>query len=205
MRFGLVVVLVLSGLLVAACGSEDSERGSTGEAVTRTVEITREVTVVRTVEVEDDPAVGAGAVTRERLPGPAVPAGTETLELGETAELASGGRLTVLSGEAGVPEDEAVYRPREGMQFFVTEVEACVPESAAEPVLFTPREFGLLGSDGVRRIPTAPAKMPALRGAEVPPGSCTQGYVTFRIEDGAEPEAVVFRGSPAVRWDLDSG
>ncbi len=201
----MAVVLVLSGLLVAACGSEDEERGSTGEAATRTVEVTREVTVVRTVEVEDDSAAGAGAVTREKLPGPAVPAGAETLELGETAELESGGRLTVLSGEAGVPEDEAIYRPRRGMEFSVIEVEACVPESASEPVLFTPREFGLLGPDDVRRVPTAPAKMPALRGAEVSPGNCTQRYVTFQMEDGAEPGAVVFRGSPAVRWDLGSG
>lgn len=203
MKFGLAVVLVLSGLLVAACGSENNEQGSTEGVTTRTVEVTREVTVVRTVEAEGDSAVGA--VTRERLPGPAVPADPETLELGEAAELESGGRLTVLSGEAGVPEDEAVYRPRRGMEFFVIEVEACVPESADEPVFFTPRDFGLVGPDEVRRIATAPAKMPALRGAEVSPGNCQQGYVTFQIEENAEPGAVVFRGSPAARWDLDSG
>ena len=203
MRFAFVVVLVLSGLLFVACGPEDNEQGSTAEAV-RTVEVTETVTVVRTVE-EGRAVPEAGAVTRERLPGPAVPAADETLEVGETADLASGGRLTVLSGEAGVPEDEALYRPGGGMEFFVIDVEACVPDSADEPVFFSPREFGLLGSDEVRRLAAAPARTPALRCARVSPGDCNQGYVTFQIEEGADPGSVIFEDSSVVRWDLGSG
>lgn len=204
MRFAFAVVLVLSGLLFVACGPEDNEQGSTAEAV-RTVEVTETVTVVRTVEAEGQAAPGAGAVTRERLPGPAVPAADETLDVGETAELESGGNLTVLSGEAEVPEDEALYRPDRGKEFFVIDVEACVPESADEPVFFSPREFGLLGADKVRRLAAAPARTPALRGARVSPGNCNQGYVTFQVEEGAEPGSVIFEGSSVARWDLGSG
>lgn len=204
MRFAFAIVLVLSGLLFTACGSDTDEQGSTIEPA-KTVEVTRTVTVVRTVEAESPAAPGAGTVTRERLPGPAVPQADETLDLGETAELESGGRLTVLSGEAGVPEAEAAYRPGRGMEFFVIDVEACVPESAEEPAFFSPRQFGLLGSDEVRRIATLPARMPALRGARVSPGNCNQGYVTFQIDAGAEPGSVIFEGSSVVRWNLDSG
>ena len=103
--------------------------------------------------------------------------------------------MTLVSSEAGVPEDEAAYRPGRGMEFFVVDAEACVPETAGEPVFFSPREFGLLGSDGVRRIATIPAKMPALRGARVSPGNCNEGYITFQIEEGADPMSVVFEGS----------
>lgn len=204
MRFAFAVVLVLSGLLFVACGPEDNEQGSTAEAV-RTVEVTETVTVVKTVEAEGQPTPGASAVTRERLPGPAVPAADETLDLGETAELESGGRLTLLSAEAGVPEDEALYRPGRGLEFFVIDVEACVPEAADEPIFFSPREFGLLGSDEVRRLATVPAKMPALRGARVSPGNCNRGYVTFQIEEGADPGSAIFKGSSVARWDLGSG
>lgn len=203
MRFAFAIVLVLSGLLFTACGSDTDEQRSTIEPA-RTVEVTRTVTVVRTVEAEGPAAPGAGAVTRESLPGPAVPQADETLDLGETAELESGGRLTVLS-EAGVPEDEAAYRPGRGMEFFVIDVEACVPESAEAPVFFSPRQFGLLGSDEVRRIATLPARMPALRGARVSPGNCNQGYVTFQTDAGAEPGSVIFEGSSVVRWNLGSG
>lgn len=209
LRFAFAIVLVLSGVLFTACGSDIDEQGSTIEPA-RTVEVTRTVTVVRTLEAEGPAAPGTGtpgvgAVTRESLPGPAVPQADDTLDLGETAELESGGRLTVLSGEAEVPEDEAAYRPGRGMEFFVIDVEACVPESADEPVFFSPREFGLLGSDEVRRIATVPARMPALRGARISPGNCNQGYVTFQTEAGAEPGSVIFEGSSVARWNLDSG
>ncbi len=205
MRFALAVVLILFGLLFAACGSEEDERGSTAEPA-RTVEVTKTVTVVETVEADDRAAApGAGAVTRQSLPGPAVPRADDLLDLGETADLDSGGQLTVLSGEAGVPEGDALYRPGRGMEFFVIDVEACVSETADEPVFFSPREFGLLGSDAVRRIATVPARMPALRGARVSPGNCNQGYVTFQIEEGRDPGSVIFEGSSVVRWNLNSG
>jgi hypothetical protein len=127
------------------------------------------------------------------------------LEVGRTAELESGGRITVLSGETGVPENEALYRPGRGKEFFVIEVNACVPEEAGEVVFFTPRQFGLLGSDEVRRIPTIPAKMPALRGARVSPGDCSRGYVTFQVDEGGEPGSVIFEGSSVVRWSFGAG
>lgn len=208
LRFAFVVALVLSGLLASSCGSGNNEQGST-ERPTETVEVTNNVTVVKTVQVEGPSAPGAGgvtgAVTRESLPGPAVPQAEENLKVGETAKLDSGGSLTLISGEAGVPEDETAYKPGRGMEFFVVDVEACVAESADEPVFFSPREFGLLGSDKVRRIATVPAKMPALRGARVSPGNCNKGYLTFQIEQGADPGSVLFEGSSVVRWDLTSG
>ena len=208
MRFAFAIALILSGLLVASCGSGDSDQGST-ESAPKTVEVTRNVTVVRTVEAEGPfapgAAPGAGGATRERLPGPAVPQAEETLQVGETADLESGASLTLVSTEAGVPEDEASYRPDSGAEFFVVDIEACVPETAAEPVLFSPRDFRLLGSDEVRRIATAPAKTPALRPTRVSPGNCEEGWVTFQIEEGADPGSVIFEGSSVVRWDLGSG
>lgn len=203
LRFAFAIALIFSGLLVASCGSGNNEQGST-ERSPETVEVTRNVTVVRTVEAEDTPAPGAGAENRESLPGPAVPQAEERLQVGGTAELESGASLTLVSSEAGVPEDEATYRPESGTEFFVVNVEACVPETAAGPAFFSPREFGLLGSDEVRRIATAPAKTPALRGARVSPGNCNEGWVTFQIEEGAEPGSVIFEGSSVVRWDLAS-
>ena len=198
------MTLVLSGLLVASCGSGNNQQGST-ERPTKTVEVTKSVTVVKTVEAKGPSVSGRGAATRESLPGPAVPQAGQTLRVGDTADLKSGGTLTLVSGEVGVPKDEASYPPDRGMEFFVVDLKACVPDTAKEPVFFSPREFGLLGSDKVRRIASAPAKMPALRGTRVSPGNCNQGYVTFQIEKGADPGSVIFEGSSVVRWDLGSG
>ena len=124
---------------------ENNEQGSTGEAA-RTVEVTKTVTVVKTVQAEGQPAPDAGGMTRGSLPGPAVPQADQTLKLGDEANLESGGNLTLVSAETGVPEDEALYRPGRGMEFFVIEAEACVPESADSPVFFSPegvRAFGV--------------------------------------------------------------
>lgn len=203
MRVAFAVALVSSILFAASCGSDNNEQGST-ERPTKTVEVTNNVTVVKTVEAEGSSAPGAGSTTRESLPGPAVPQAEENLKVGGTAKLKSGGSLTLVSSETGVPQDEAAYRPGRGMEFFIVGIEACVSESADEPVFFSPREFGLLGSDKVRRIATVPAKMPALRGARVSPGNCNKGYLTFQIEQGADPGSVLFEGSSVVRWDLSS-
>ena len=99
----------------------------------------------------------------------------------------------------------SVYEAREGMEFFVIEAEVCVQESAEEPTYFTPREFSLQASDDVRRLASVPAKLPALRGSSVEPGECNSGNITFQIEEGEEPQSVLFEGSSDVIWELQEG
>lgn len=214
MRRGLAaVVVMLSSLLIVACGSDDEpQTGSLSEAtdspVARTVEVTREVTVERTVVPgpESPGESDLGSATREALPGPAVPAETDiNRTVGETATLENGNSVTVFSGQSGVPAEESVYEARAGMDFFVIEAEVCVPEPADEPSYFTPREFNLLNDDTVRRMASVPTQLPALRGSSVVPGECNRGYITFQVEEGEEPQAVLYEGSSVVEWELGEG
>ncbi len=215
MKLGLAVILVmLSSLLLAACGSDDeaqnepSEPSVASEPSVRTVEVTQEVTVERTVVSRPESPGESDEVgtTREALPGPAVPSETDiSRTVGETAALDSGNSVTVSSGQSGVPPEESVYKPRSGMDFFVIEAEVCVPDSATEPSYFTPREFNLLNDDTVRRMASVPTQLPALRGSSVDPGECNRGYITFQVEDGEEPQAVVYEGSSVVEWELSEG
>ncbi|HZY65447.1 MAG: DUF4352 domain-containing protein [Actinomycetota bacterium] len=215
MRHGLIVMLIMSGFL-AACGAEEEARTvanetsgtPSGEPSVETVEVTREVTVERTVTPNRQESIEevTGGATRERLPGPALPSETDIRRMvGETATLDNGNRVTVISGESGVPADESVYNARAGMDFFVIEAEVCTAESAAEPSYFTPREFGLLNDNYVRRLASVPTKLPALRGSSVEPGECNRGYITFQVEDGKEPRTVVYDGSSVVEWELEEG
>ncbi len=202
------------------------------EPAVETVEVTREVTVEKTVvSGPDRPDAGVeestrgsagedtgestsgitgesigGEATREALPRPAVPSETDIKRtVGDTATLDNGNSVTVFSGQSGVPPEDSVYNARAGMNFFVIEAEVCVPESAGEPSYFTPREFNLLNDDIVRRMASVPTKLPALRGSSVDPGECNRGYITFQVEDGEEPRAVIYEGSSVVEWELEEG
>lgn len=207
MRQGLIVILVVLGsVLVAACGSEDEAQTVDEELSVKTVEVTREVTVERTIVLgaEGTNQRAGGETAREELPGPARPLETDIKrEVGKTATLDNGNNVTVFSGQSGVTSEESVYKARPGMDFYVIESEVCVSESASEPSYFTPREFSLLNGDNVRRMASVPTKLPALRGSSVEPGECERGYITFQIEDGEEPRAVVYEGSSVVEWELD--
>ena len=230
MRFRLVLVFILSSFLLFSCGSDDEVNGNTEESPARTVEVTREVTVERTVVSEEAgpdeeqtagetmPAVtapvggtdgdiaGQGGTTGEKLPGPAVPSEADIeRNIGDEATLETGNSVAVLSGESGISSEDSVYEAREGMEFFVIEAEVCVQESAEEPTYFTPREFSLQASDDVRRLASVPAKLPALRGSSVEPGECNSGNITFQIEEGEEPQSVLFEGSSDVIWELQEG
>ena len=230
MRFRLVLVFILSSFLLFSCGSDDEVNGNTEESPARTVEVTREVTVERTVVSEEAgpdeertagetmPAVtapvggtdgdvaGQGGTTGEKLPGPAVPSEADIeRNIGDEATLETGNSVAVLSGESGISSEDSVYEAREGMEFFVIEAEVCVQESAGEPTYFTPREFSLQASDDVRRLASVPAKLPALRGSSVEPGECNSGNITFQIEEGEEPQSVLFEGSSDVIWELQEG
>ena len=201
------------------------------EPVVETVEVTREVTVERTVVSRpDEPDKGVdkstvegteestggttsgttgesiGGSTRGELPVPDVPSETDIKRtVGDTATLDNGNSVTVFSGQSGVPAEDSVYNARAGMDFFVIEAEVCVPGSAGEPSYFTPREFNLLNDDIVRRMASVPTKLPALRGSSVDPGECNRGYITFQVEDGEEPRAVIYEGSSVVEWELEEG
>ena len=209
----MVILMVSSSFFLAACGSDNEAQP---EAVTnevadtpdvRTVEVTREVTVERTVVSRpESPDEGAGGATREALPGPAVPAETDIQRtVGETATLDNGNSVTIFSGQSGVPSEDSVYEARAGMDFFVIEAEVCASEDSAEASYFTPREFILLNDDTVRRMASVPTQLPALRGSSVAPGECNRGYITFQVEDGEEPQSVVYEGSSVVEWSLEEG
>lgn len=225
MRLGFVVILITLSSFLAACGSSDEARNeatqeNSNEPRVETIEVTREVTVERTVglgnpdpeSTEDEASLPGtvrsdtdveGEVTRDALPGPALPADTDIERtVGETATLDNGNSVTVFSGQSGVPAPESVYKARPGMEFFVVEAEVCVPASATDASYFTPREFSLLRDGSVRRQAGVPTKLPALRGARVEPGECNRGYITFQVEEGEDPRAVAYEGSSVVEWDL---
>ena len=221
MRFGLFLISILASFLLASCGgSDDGVQGNVEENPVRTVEVTRDVTVERTVVAggEDagagrttgaaaptDDTAGSG-ITGEKLPGPAVPSEADIeRRIGDTVTLDTGNTVAVLSGESGIPPQDSVYEPREGMEFFVVEAEVCVPGSAGEPTYFTPREFSLQASDNVRRLASVPAELPALRGSSVESGECNRGNITFQIEESEEPQAVLFEGPSDVVWELEEG
>ncbi|CAN5526966.1 hypothetical protein BH24ACT21_BH24ACT21_18570 [soil metagenome] len=211
MKPGLVVVLAVLVSLLAACGSDSEVRGATNEAVVETVEveITKKVTVEKTVTSGAEGSTTGreeGGATRDALPGPAVPSEADIKRtVGETATLESGNSVSVFSGQSGVPAEDSVYEARAGMDFFVVEAEVCVSESATEPSYFTSREFSLLNDDTVRRMASVPTKLPALRGSSVDPGECNRGNITFQVEDGEEPRAVIYEGSSTVEWELGEG
>lgn len=205
LRVWLVLVLIVLSSLAAACGPEE-EGGVTdaGEPQPRTVEVTREVTVEKTVIVEKESE--EGGATRERLPGPALPGEVDVQRrVGETATLDNGDTVTVFSVQTGVSPQESMYEAREGREFFVIEAEVCVPETANEPAYFTPREFSLRVSETVRRMASVPTKLPALRGSSVDPGACNRGFITFQIDDGESPQDVVYEGSSSVEWNIEEG
>ena len=213
MRPGLIAVLVILGsLLPAACGSDnepqtESLNNPTEPPAEKTVEVVKEVTVERTVVARPEvPIESTEGATREALPGPAVPSEADIERtVGETATLENGNSVTVFSGQSGVPSGDSVYEARAGMDFFVIEAEVCASESATEPPYFTPREFSLSNEDTVRRMASVPTKLPALRGSSVDPGECNRGHITFQVEDGEEPRAVVYEGSSTVEWVLEEG
>lgn len=225
MRLGLILIVLLSSFLLSSCGAEDEMQGNVDETSVRTVEVTREITVERTVVAEEKDAEEAespaptpggdmaqgddteqGGITGERLPGPAVPAEADVeRNIGDTVTLDSGNTVAVLSGESGIPARDLLFEPREGMEFFVIEAEVCVPESATEPSYFTPREFSLQASDDVRRLASVPARLPALRGSSVEPGECSTGNITFQVDEDEEPQSVLFEGSSDVIWNLEEG
>ncbi|CAN5890756.1 hypothetical protein BH23ACT11_BH23ACT11_29300 [soil metagenome] len=208
MRFGLAVILVLmSSTLLYACGPDgDTTETSNTEPPVRTVEVTTEVTVEKVVTVRVGGTDGDGGTTRAEPPAPTLPDDTDIKRtVGETATLDNGNSVTVFSGERGIPPEDFVYEARAGMEFFIVEAEVCGSETGAEPSYFTPREFSLLNANAVRRMASVPTRLPALRGSSVDPGACNRGYITFQVEEGKEPEAVVYEGSEAVEWELSEG
>lgn len=204
MRLGFILVLVLLTFFLASCGGPEAGVDGSEEASIRTVEVTREVTVDRTVPVEDrsQGLFREGTVT-EGLLEPALPPEMDIERtVGETATLDDGNNVTVYDVQSRVPSRETVYDAERGMKFFVIDAEVCVSGTATEPAYFTPREFSVQVSPTVRRMASVPTKLPALRSVNVEPGDCERGFITFQIEDGERPRAVLFQGTSSVEWEI---
>jgi hypothetical protein len=201
----LISLALILGLLAACDGPETGENEPAAVPV-RTVEMTREVTVERTVSADGGDQGSGEGLDRESLPGPVfVTEADISRAVGETATLDDGNSVTVLSARSRLSPQEAIYDVREGMEFFVIEAEVCVSSTTSEPEYFSPREFSVRVSPTVRRMASIPAKLPALRGTRVEPGDCDRGFITFQVADAEEPRAVMFEGASSVQWEMGQG
>jgi hypothetical protein len=117
------------------------------------------------------------------------------LQLGDDVRTASGNVVSIRQFE--FPADGARDR-----RVAAALVEACAGANAAANTGASPAFFRIELSDRRGLTPIAPVRQPALRGVRLDPGDCAEGWVSFQIERGQQPQYVTFRGSSVVKWQV---
>lgn len=135
----------------------------------------------------------------EPAPTTTTTAGPEEFHVGDTAEFDSGVRVVLYSIYDGIKHE--LWEADPGTRFMAIDVEGCAGPEAAH---FNPMDFEFQMADNTRLEPTIGVREPALDYADVLPGDCLRGWVTFQVPNGSGPAAVMYEGAgyprPIVKW-----
>jgi hypothetical protein len=117
--------------------------------------------------------------------------------IGESAAL-GGGSVAVVAVEDNVDAGR-LFAPPRGTRYLAVDVRACAgPKEIG--VNFRPEYFAVRLTDHTEHDADRGVKKPALRPSVLPPGGCTDGWVSFVVPTGATLNAVVYHGSNDVTW-----
>ena len=129
------------------------------------------------------------------------PATPMPFAMGDTGELRPGLFITVYSFE--FPAEFESVLPDDVSAFAVVDVEGCAGSNPPQGVVgIEPIEFRIQRADEFHWHPTSITKEPALQETTLTPNECVRGYVTFLIEQEAEPAFVLFGGSVNLTWAI---
>ena len=177
---GGLLVTALAGLglmafLLVRAGDEEGPR------------LAADLTVVPTATVEEIPTEA--------------PATPMPFAMGDTGELRPGLFITVYSFE--FPAEFESVLPDDVSAFAVVDVEGCAGSNPPQGVVgIEPIEFRIQRADEFHWHPTSITKEPALQETTLTPNECVRGYVTFLIQQEAEPAFVLFGGSANLKWTI---
>ncbi len=171
-QFGLVLLALTA---VTACGD-------TTPAQLRSRGVARSV---------PNPASGTVRTTAEESGNPVV---------GDAVPVGEGGTVTVSATEAHVNAGR-LFPAGKGMDYYAAQAKACSGPSE-QGLSFRPQYFTLEMADKTVRDAGLGVKKPDLRGGELPPGGCLDGWVTFVIPEKSQPAYVVYDGSEQLKWAI---
>jgi hypothetical protein len=133
------------------------------------------------------------------------PAGADgrgtTHGVGDTVAL-GGGSVAVVAVEDNV-DPGRLFAPPRGSRYFAAEVRGCAGPTETG-VKFRPEFFSLRLADHTEHDGEQGAKKPALPPGTIPPGGCSDGWITFVIPAHATPDTVIYHGSADVTWTMPS-
>ena len=146
----------------------------------------------------DSTAVPTAALEEIPTEAPATPM---PFAMGDTGELRPGLFITVYSFE--FPAEFESVLPDDVSAFAVVDVEGCAGSNPPQGVVgIEPIEFRIQRADEFHWHPTSITKEPALQETTLTPNECVRGYVTFLIQQEAEPAFVLFGGSANLKWAI---
>jgi hypothetical protein len=126
---------------------------------------------------------------------------------GETVTLPSGLAVTAHSYSPSVQSDNEFLQPEAGKKFVAIDVEGCAGSGLGDGEgSLNPFDFSLQMPDNTRIGPTMPVVDPALHHADLLPGECVRGLVSFQVPKGQRPSYVRFDQiwpEEVARWSLD--
>lgn len=152
-------------------------------------------------------AVGCGSTgerlaSRRTVDGAAHPAPGDrggAHAMGDPVALGSG-TVAVMALEDNF-DPGRLFAPPRGTRYIAAQVRGCAgPEEAG--VNFRPEYFALRLADHTEHDADRGMKKPALGSGTIPPGGCSDGWVTFVVPARATPDAVVYHGSDDVTWTV---
>ena len=109
-----------------------------------------------------------------------------------------GGSVAVVAVEDNVDAGR-LFAPPRGTRYLAVEVRGCAgPKEAG--VNFRPEYFSVRLLDHTEHDADQGVKKPALRPGTIPPGGCSDGWVSFIVPARAKPSAFVYHGSDDVTW-----
>lgn len=109
-----------------------------------------------------------------------------------------GGSVAVIAMEDNVDAGR-LFAPPRGTRYVAVEVRGCAAPHEAG-VNFRPEYFSVRLADHTEHDGDRGVKKPALRPGTIPPGGCSDGWVSFVIPARATPTAVAYHGSNDVTW-----
>lgn len=110
--------------------------------------------------------------------------------MGYKATYSDGTTVQVYTAETFQSPDQ-YEQPKAGNRFFTIDTEECAG-AKSENVSSNPFNYALQMPDNTRVEAGISAREPALHSAQLAPGDCVRGWVTFEIPKDAKPNFVIF-------------
>jgi hypothetical protein len=111
-----------------------------------------------------------------------------------------GGSVAVVGVEDNVDAGR-LFDPPRGTRYVAVEVRSCAGANEVG-VNFRREYFSLRLADHTEHDGERGVKTPALRPGPIPPGGCSDGWVTFVVPARATADTIIYHGSDDVTWSV---